>query len=173
MNIKAKTVIVINGKGESGKDTYVKIISEYFYVRNVSSIDPIKELAFTLGWDGVKNDRGRAFLVDLKKARADYNDFPTTYLTEEVDEFLLSNEEYMFCHIREGVEIDKFKEANDSKDIIIKTLLVRRDAIDKSFGNASDDNVEDYKYNWYFDNNGLLDELPKRVLDDFLEHIKL
>ena len=168
-----KIVIVINGKGESGKDTYVKIISRHFNIRNVSSIDPIKELAITLGWDGVKDDRGRAFLVDLKQARSKYNDFPTNYLAKEVDRFILNDDDVMFCHIREGVEIDKFKEAIADKDVTVKTLLVRRDAADKAFGNASDDNVEDYQYDWYFDNNGSLDELPERVFDDFREHIEL
>ena len=66
-----KTVVIINGAGESGKGTFVKFCRDILlpyriFVNNISSIDQVKEVAAGLGWDGKKDDEGRKFLSDLK-----------------------------------------------------------------------------------------------------------
>ena len=66
--MKNKTVIVINGVGGVGKDTLCDIASKYYKVMNVSSVDPIKDAARILGWDGAKEPKDRKFLSDLKKS---------------------------------------------------------------------------------------------------------
>ena len=60
-----KAVIVINGAGGVGKDTICDLAAKHFKVRNISSVDPIKEIATFCGWTGVKDDRARKFLHDL------------------------------------------------------------------------------------------------------------
>ena len=52
-----KTTIVINGPGGTGKDALIASISNY-RVMNTSSIDPIKAIATTCGWNGEKDDAG-------------------------------------------------------------------------------------------------------------------
>lgn len=48
-----KTVIIINDKGGVGKDTLCNIAAEYYLVKNVSTIDPFKEIARKYaGWNG-------------------------------------------------------------------------------------------------------------------------
>ena len=155
-----KAVIVINGAGGVGKDTLCDLAAKHFKVRNISSVDPIKDIAKMCGWDGRKDDRSRRFLSDLKKLTVDYNDFPTVWARERYSEFLLSEYEILFVHIREAEEIEKFVKATDGA---AKTLLIRGgDRMKKSsYGNVSDDLVENYAYDYYFVNDKTLEEAER------------
>lgn len=157
-----KAVIVINGAGGVGKDTICEIAAKHFKVRNISSVDPIKEIATFCGWTGVKDDRARKFLHDLKTVTAEYNDFPTRWALNIFKQFLTNDEEILFVHIREPWEIDKFVKATDG---IAKTLLVRGGSRSRTdaYGNAADDMVEDYSYDYYFVNDRPLDETEENV----------
>lgn len=54
-----KKIIVINGAGTSGKDTFVKLVSKYAKTINYSSVDFVKEVARFAGWNGQKDEKGR------------------------------------------------------------------------------------------------------------------
>ena len=63
-----KQVIIINGTGGSGKDTFVEYCSEFAKVTNISSVDKVKEAAKILvGWNGEK-DENAVTNVNRKKA---------------------------------------------------------------------------------------------------------
>ena len=164
-----KVTFVINGAGGVGKDTLCEIASRRFKVKNISSITPVKEIATLCGWDGTKDNKARKFLSDLKKVCIEYNDYPTVWAKAQYDEFLLSDEQIMFVHIREPEEIAKFVSATNGK---AKTLLVRGGArmSSEKYGNASDDGVENYSYDYYFMNDSTLEEAEKRFID-FLKEI--
>ena len=153
-----KTVFVINGAGGVGKDTLCHLASKHFKVYNVSSIDPIKEIAAMTGWAGEKTDKARRFLSDIKRLTIEYNDYPTKWGKARFDEFMQSENEIMFFHIREAEEIRKYVEATGG---IAKTILVRGgDRMSKAhYGNVSDDEVENYSYDYYFVNDKSLEEI--------------
>ena len=152
MACKNKLTVVINGRGGVGKDTLCDFAAASFRVRNVSSITPIKEIARQHGWNGEKDLRSRKFLSDLKRTFTEYNDLPTQYLAGEYAAFQCSDEQIMFAHIREGAQIDAFVRAVGGDCV---TLLVRREdeSLAGNYGNASDDEVENYPYDYYYDNN--------------------
>ena len=162
-----KTVIVINGAGGVGKDTLCEFAEKHFKVMNVSSITPIKEIAAMCGWQGEKTDKARKFLSDLKALSIEYNDYPTLWATERYKDFLESDYEIMFLHVREGEEIAKFVRATDGR---AKTLLVRGGSrmTKANYGNVSDDMVENYPYDFYFVNDKSLEEAER----DFVEFLK-
>lgn len=151
-----KTVIVINGSGGVGKDTLCNMAAAHYAVRNISSITPIKELAAACGWDGTKDDRSRKFLADLKQLTIAYNDYPLHWLEGQYRDFLQSDDEILFVHIREPKEIEKFVRATEGHAL---TLLVRGGARYRNrrgkaaFGNAADDDVENYDYDYCFYNS--------------------
>ena len=158
-----KLVIVINGKGGVGKDTLCELATKHFAVKNISSITPIKEIAAQCGWSGEKTDKARKFLAELKMLCVEYNDYPTLWAKGEYERFLLSNEQIMFVHIREGSEIAKFVSATGG---VAKTLLIRGgDRMNRgAYGNAADDNVEDYDYDYYFNNDKTLEEAEENFV---------
>ena len=162
-----KYLIIINGKGGVGKDTLCNFAAEKFKVRNVSSITPIKKIASENGWNGEKTPKARTFLALLKDAFIMYNDLPTAYLLEQYKEFLKSDEEIMFAHIREGKEIDKFKSQISGKCF---TLLVKRNVT--NWGNDSDDKAECYPYDFIYYNSFCLGDAKKDFIQFLTNAIK-
>jgi hypothetical protein len=167
-----KAVIIINGAGGVGKDTLCSIAEKHFKVRNISSVDPIKEIASMFGWQGEKTDKARKFLSDLKMLTVNYNDFPTNWAKAQFENFLTTDEEILFVHIREPEEIRKYVNATGGK---AKALLVRGGERTRhtAYGNASDDGVENYNYDYYFVNDKPLEQtelefvaLMKAVLEN-------
>lgn len=148
-----KLIIIINGKGGVGKDTLCNSLGARYHVMNVSAIDPIKQIAHQYGWNGEKDDRSRRFLAELKQAFIHYNDLPTEYLRNKTEEFLKGPAEILFVHIREADQIERYKQALLPQRCI--TLLVKRDAVDMGhlYGNNADDQVENYSYDYVFENN--------------------
>lgn len=150
-----KKIIIINGTGGSGKDTFVKYVSKYIKTKNYSSIDKVKEIATLIGWNGGKTEKDRKFLSDLKKLTTDYNDMAFNDVKKEVEKFYTSNDELMFIHIREPEEIKRASNA-----FCAKTLLVKREGLNNISTNYSDREVDNYNYD-YIINNTTLEELDK------------
>lgn len=155
-----KVALVINGAGGVGKDTLCELAAKHFKIQNISSITPIKEIAALCGWNGSKDNKSRKFLSDLKNLCVEYNDYPTAWVKKRYDEFLASDSNILFVHIREPREIAKFVAATGGT---AKTLLVRggKRASNEKYGNFSDDGVENYSYDYYFLNENSLEEAER------------
>ena len=148
-----------------GKDTLCSFAAQEYKVRNISSVDPIKELAKQAGWTGEKSDRARKMLSDLKRLFTEYNDLPLRYIREQYGQFLQSEEQVMFVHIREPEEIARFVETAPGQ---IKTLLVTNSNRKTTlYGNVSDDNVTQYQYDAVYDNCHSLEETQRIFMDFF------
>lgn len=155
-----KKIVIINGSGGVGKDTFVEFCSEFTNVKNISSVDKVKEAAKVLvNWNGEKDEKSRKFLSDLKKMSIDYNNYPMVYIKEQANEFKQNEEQtIMFIHIREKSEIQKVKE-----EVGAKTLLITSTRVEKITTNVSDANVADYDYDCYISNDGTLEELKEKA----------
>lgn len=156
-----KTVIVINGAGGVGKDTMCSFAAESWNVKVISAIDPVKKIARMCGWNGEKDEKSRRFLSDLKALLIRFNDLPNRYLVRKTGKFLANKKhELLFVHIRESSEIAKYigsLQADSALyDCRIITLLVTRKGT-KKWNNASDDNVNNYNYDFVYGNDQPLD----------------
>ena len=158
-----KKTFVINGRSGVGKDSLIAFAGQKYSVRNFSSVDRVKEAAMLLGWDGVKDDQGRQFLVEIKDASVKYNDLPLQWIVEQHEDFEKSGDDMLFVHIREPKEIQKMK----TKIPQTKTILVTRQ-METVTDSKKDDLVTDYDYDYTFANDKPLDESGK----DFVELIE-
>ena len=160
-----KLVVVINGAGGVGKDTMCAFAAKKYQVKNVSSVDPIKAIARMAGWDGDKSDKSRKMLSDLKMLFTQYNDLPLRHITGQYREFLDTDEQVMFVHIREPEEIARFVSVAPEH---IRTLLITNSHREKHvYQNASDDNVEAFDYDGVYDNCLPLEETEGAFLTFF------
>lgn len=164
-----KQIFIINGSGFVGKDTFVTLVSESFdgSVMNFSSVDRVKAVAKSIGWNGSKTEKDRKFLSDLKLLCTEYNNMPFNSMTEKVQEFINSNSQMLFLHIREPEEIEKAKTAFNAK-----TILVKRDAVKHITSNMADSNVFNYQYDIVIDNDSDLESFCKKAIQ-FVEDYKL
>lgn len=160
-----KQIIIINGTGGSGKDTFVEFATKYAKVCNYSSIDKVKEIAKMVGWDGGKSEKDRKFLSDLKRLTTDYNDMAFCDIKEKIEEFLNSPNEIMFIHIREPEEIERVSQTFNAK-----TLLIKREGLENINTNYSDASVDNYSYDFIIENT-TLDALDKKA-QEFVDNLK-
>jgi len=172
--IQPKKIVLINGSGGVGKDTFVNCCSNYVFVKNVSSVDMVKVVAGILGWDGVtKDEKTRKFLSDLKLLSTEYCNHPFNYMSKKIDEFMVSsynNEEHikavLFLHIREPNELQKMKDAYSNSIAV----CITNPRIEKIDSNMADANVYSFSYDYYIDNDGTVLDLQTKALW-FLESI--
>lgn len=131
-------VVIINGKPQSGKDTFCKYAQGYCdddesaNTLIISSVDPLKEMLTQLGWDGTKTDKIRDMLMDMKQLWVQNQDGPTMFLFNNILEFhkaCTGEDNIVFVHIREPEEIKKLVNALngfESMGIDVISLLVIR-----------------------------------------------
>lgn len=161
-----KHIVIINGFGRAGKDSFVHAAAKFAYVMNFSSVDKIKKAAKVLGWDGGKSEKDRKFLSDMKDLSTTYNDCPFQSMREKVSEFYNSEADILFLHIREPEEIERAK-----KEFNAHALLIIRNSVDQVKSNHADANVFDYDYEFTVLNDGDLTDLAIHA-KEFVEELK-
>lgn len=169
-----ETIIILNGKPQSGKDTFSNFIHDYLkeiiikdnykniniYFENLSTVDHIKEIAKKhFGWNGIKDNKGRKLLSDLKLASSNYNNgpFQTVLSARKINHTIVNlNSINIFVtviHSREPDEIKKFQDFFGEK--ICSTVLIKRNTVkDMLYLNDSDNNVNHFFYDYIIENNG-------------------
>ena len=99
------TITMITGKARSGKSTYAnKLAREIRNSEVLAFADQLKLMARMMGWNGVKDLKGRTFLQHLGDVVNDYdNTFWASYVcymindiknTRGVDDFIISDLRY-------------------------------------------------------------------------------
>lgn len=161
-----KHIVIINGSGGVGKDTFVHTVAKFAYVMNYSSVEKIKEAAKVIGWNSGKSEKDRKFLSDMKDLSTTYNDCPFQSMREKVSEFYNSEADILFLHIREPEEIERAK-----KEFNAHTLLIIRNSVDQVKSNHADANVFHYDYEFTVLNDGDLTDLAIRA-KEFVEELK-
>lgn len=132
-------IIVINGMGGSGKSTFVALCHEIdSRVIETSTVDFVKQIALQAGWDGVKDQKGRRLLSDIKDALERYDDVPN----KKIDEFIQSHpDNIIFVNAREPHNIQYYKDKYNAL-----TILVTNPNTQIIEGNHADENVYEYEY---------------------------
>lgn len=184
-------VVIINGKPQSGKDTFCKYAQGYCdddesaNTLIISSVDPLKKMLTQLGWDGTKTDKIRDMLMDMKQLWVQDQDGPTMFLFNNILEFhkaCTGEDNIVFVHIREPEEIKKLVNALtgfESMGIdVISLLVIRKGGEDTPNQPAetrrSDDEalINSYKYDVTINNDEdliKLQELAAEFVDKLLE----
>lgn len=169
-------IVIINGFPRSGKSTFVGIcknlsLQTNIFVREVSTVDFVKDIATKCGWNGEKDAKNRKFLSDLKDLLTEWNDIPIKDIKNSLKKFetflkvygneKINNNSIFFIHCREPKEIERLKQ-----ELNAVTLLIVRDCeLNKEQSNHSDSEVLNYKYDYVIGNNGTLQRLEGKALN--------
>lgn len=181
-------VIIINGKPQSGKDTFVKFATDYCNmdesanVLNLSSVDLIKGMLYEFGWDGEKTDEVRSIIAGIKQIWINAQNGPTMFMVNNIMQYHMAHvgeDNIIFCHIREPEEIIKLKKIISGMDAIgieVKTLLIERDnapIVEKCCSSDDARNIVMYDYDFIVYNGGedlaKYDEIVCKFIDKLLE----
>lgn len=155
-----RKIIIINGMGGSGKDSFVKACQNIDpTIQNISSVNYVKQVAYELGWDGIKDTKGRRFLSDLKMALSAYNDAPFIMTIKDIEDY--GKSATVFVHIRESDDISKYKAYFEHNGDIVTTVLINNSRVKPITSNLADADVYNSSYDWIIDNEGTLDDLAQ------------
>jgi len=157
-----KKIIIVNGTPQSGKDTFADYIKKIciennYYFDNISTVDYIKEIAKNnFSWNGIKDEKGRQLLSDLKNASINYNDGPFKYVRSLIskkiyDKLDQDNKFYFIIHCREIPEIKKIKDYYQNNCI---TVFIDRPFIETENTCYCDkkENLQNYNYDYKIEN---------------------
>lgn len=154
-----KEILIINGSGGVGKDTFVTRLSKFTTVCHTSIINPIKRVAAELGWTGKKTEKDRRFLSDLKVLVDEYNDWNYGEMEKVMQNFLDEPIDGILCiDMREKRQIDKAR-----RDFGAKAILVKRDTVKQITSNIADAGVYDAEYDYTVYNNGTIEDLDEEA----------
>ena len=177
-------IVIINGTGGSGKDTFVTMCKDALgedRVLNISTVDFVKEVADFCGWDGTKTSKNRKFLSDLKDLLTEWDNIPFNKVVDDIDAWAyerIADGEYeqslVFVHCREPKEIEKFAEHYNIDDEKITTLLIRREVAENVQQiNHADNDVLNYSYDYTIYNNYSLSALRAQAEIFLREYLEL
>lgn len=160
----------VNGVARSGKDTVVNIMhGEFSRVHSLSSINAVKEICIReFGWNGEKDEKGRALLSDIKQAWVKYNDGPFNEMLkiikqigEQEEQLKQTPENLVFIMMREASEIQKMIDAVGGYALLVERPGIEADKTEAAFLKAN----KGFKYDITILNDGTLDELRGKTIE--------
>lgn len=165
-----KKIILINGSGGCGKSTFIKFCKVFSeQVIELSTVDYVKEVAKNLGWDGIKTEKSRKFLHNLKITLEEWDDSPNVTVMQAIEKD--TGHCIFFVNVREIEGIRRlykiFKQMEDTK---CYTVLVKNPNVMQITSNEADANVDRYKYDYVIENDGTLGNLLDKA-GAFLDEI--
>ena len=162
-------IIIINGVPASGKTSFVEFTKDSKYqIYNFSMINYVKEKAKLLGWDGIKDEKGRKLLSNIKDSLTEYDNIPFKKVIEEIQTVLYKYNQseqstdnlIFFIDSREPKDITHWVESTGAK-----TLFIRRAAAeDIEHDNHADREVFDYDYDYVYSNDGRIEDLHEEAI---------
>ena len=162
-------IFYVNGVATSGKDTFIQAVTNYCegQVGTFSTVDEVKVIARErFGWDGVKDEKGRALLSALRFAWGTYNNGPVEDVGRRLKFFAESMSfKAFFVQSREFPEIMKMQERFGGQTINILRPGIEIGETEQGFLEM----VPDY-FDWDIEliNNGSLDDWCETI-KEFIE----
>ena len=163
-------VIILNGPGESGKGTFVELISEIFNFsyEKYSSIAWAKKIAeLHFGWKGDKTPENRELIGKIKQLGIEYGNIPFKKVVSRYRRAFANHYDLFITDVREPDEINKLK--LHFKHIRIKCITIRIQNTQKEQYAAenlgiADNQYANFDYDFEIPNNGTIEDFRKTIM---------
>jgi dephospho-CoA kinase len=154
----------LTGLAGSGKDTSANFLcSQYFYSR-VSFASPLKDACYALGWDGIKDERGRKLLQDVGMSFRLYDDL--TWI-KHMAKTLNPAYRYVFTDVRFKNEAEYIKKERNGIIIrVVRSALNLQEMHSHISESGQSDIVSDYMVM----NNGSIEFLNNQLREIIESH---
>jgi len=173
-------IILISGKARSGKDTVAKYIEQKLNNENKKVLichyaDLLKYMCKTFfNWNGEKDNKGRTILqhVGTDVIRKDYPNYWVDFIIDVLWKFYDEWDYVIIPDTRFPNEIDRMVEEFNYKDEYetikpINTIRIKRNIADgltrEQNNHPSEVALDNYKFDYYIENDGTLNELRSKV----------
>jgi dephospho-CoA kinase len=161
-------VIALAGKMRSGKDTTADIIaSSPDFAYRTAFADHLKNIALILGWNGVKDKRGRKFLQQLGDVIRAYN--PDYFINKTIIDIksrapYLPNELVCITDVRYQNELQAIIDSFPNVTTIRIERNATSDLTDAQRAHQSETELDSYlNFDYIVHNNGTLDDLEREI----------
>lgn len=156
-------IVGLSGYAGSGKDALGAILCEHYGFERVAFADAIKQLAVSLGWDGVKDERGRRLLQHAGMCAREYN--PEVWI-EKAMQKSAALDAVVITDVRFANEVEAIKRQGG---IIVRVI---RDGIGPVNNHASEMELGQDDCDFIVHNDGTLDDLAEtaRLLFERIEY---
>jgi len=156
-------ILICSRLPQQGKDTATKFLEENYNGIRIGLADKVKEIATLMGWDGIKDEKGRNFLVNLGTvAGRTYDKNMWLKLAhKKIKDVINSGHNVIISDVRFVSEEIYFK--NNFKDVIV--IGIESNTIgDKAFENdLAQVEYKDIKKDFIIKNNGTLLDLYEEL----------
>lgn len=168
----AINVIIINGVGQCGKDTFIEYAGDFFFAKrmsvlNYSTVETPKDIGkeYFDADPNNKSEKNRQLWQKLKELLVWYDDIPLKEIEgiicdmkSAANQWGAENGKNLFIHCREPQEIKKIEDLCKRKDVkFISLLITRKEAVCPD--NPSDKAVNNWNYDFHYSNDGSLTSL--------------
>ena len=170
-------VIIVNGYPRSGKDTFCMFGATRHNCVVHSTVDTVKEVARSMGWDGEKTPKNRKMLSDLKDFYTKHFDGPFTEMVNIIDYEINYNLDptlmdddltnMIIFHIREPEEIKRVHRWCMSNNVICYSVCISRKETEGEQSNHADSLINSMIYDVYLTNDGSEEEFQYASIDFF------
>lgn len=179
-DVSKTLAILISGKAGVGKTTFANYIWDYwkrnppynpFIVKLMPFAYGVKYVAFAMGWDGNKDQKGRRLLQNIGKVGREYND------TVWADHLLKRLERELVVY-PDAIIVDDWRFPNEGAYIkncglfnvwTVRIFSPERESLKGTpeYNDISETSLpeEDWPYDFYERNLGTLDDLKKRAIE--------
>ena len=173
-------IILISGKAGHGKDTVGEYLEKYYSNAGKKVLvchfgDAVKHVCTKFfGWDGRKTPEGRKLTqhVATDTTRALYPNFWADFIIKLLHVFYDEWDIVLIPDLRFTNEVESMK--NWFTDVITcrvnRPNFIREEFTEDTLSHVSENQLDDYNFDYVIENNSTLDDLYKKV-DSFIEAV--
>jgi dephospho-CoA kinase len=169
-------IILVSGKARSGKGEFSRILKESLETKGEKVVQTlfakyIKQYAIELGWDGVTKDSyWRDFLQKIGTELIQYDlnmkTFHPNRISEDIQILSHFGVNYFIiddCRFRREVYFMKAMFPDDVITVRVESNNSRSDLNEEQLKHQSEIDLDEFKFDCNFQNNGTIEDLKKQV----------